>query len=187
MDVMLLEEKNENTDQKESPAVKVQKKRTATYYALKFFAKLTFTALALWILCTYIIGVFVNHSNSSYPMIKDGDLCITYRLGKLNQGDEVVYTFNSAVRYGRIVAFEGDVVDIKNDYITVNGYGVYEDMVYPTTSEGSSVEYPYKVPENCVFLLNDFRSDISDSRTYGGIPIADTKGKVIFLLRKRGI
>ena len=184
---MLLEEKNENTDQKGSPAVKVRKKRTATYYAVKFLAKLAVTALAVWILCTYVIGIYVNHSHSAYPMIKDGDLCITYRLGELQQGDEVVYSFDGTVRYGRITALEGDVVDIKNDCITVNGYGVYEDIVYPTTSEGSSIEYPYTVPEGCVFLLNDFRSDISDSRTYGGIPIADTKGKRIFLIRKRGI
>lgn len=184
---MLLEEISENTDQKSDPTVKVRKKRTATYYALKLLAKLAVTALAVWILCTYVIGVFVNHSHSAYPMIKDGDLCITYRLGELKQGDEVVYTLDGAVRYGRITAMEGDVVDIKSDYITVNGYGVYEDIVYPTTSEGSSIEYPYIVPEGCVFLLNDFRSDISDSRTYGGIPIANTKGKIIFLMRKRGI
>lgn len=120
-------------------------------------------------------------------MIKDGDLCITYRLGELNQGDAVVYTIDGAVKYGRIIALEGDVVDIQNDCVTVNGYGLYEDVVYPTISEGSSIEYPYTVPEKCVFMLNDFRSDMADSRTYGGIPTADTKGKIIFLMRKRGI
>lgn len=71
--------------------------------------KLALTALAICVLCTYVIGIFVNHSNSAYPMIKDGDLCITFRLGELKQGDEIVYTHEGTIRYGRIIASEGDV------------------------------------------------------------------------------
>lgn len=184
---MLLEEITENVDIKKNSAEKVRKKRTVTYYALKFFVKIAFTVLAVWLLCTYVIGVFVNHAHSAYPMIKDGDLCITYRLGKLSQGDAVVYTTDGMVRYGRLIAMEGDVVDVSNDCVTVNGYLLYEDTIYPTTSEDSFIEYPYTVPDGCVFLLNDFRSDTLDSRTYGGIPLDNTNGKIVFLIRKRGI
>lgn len=77
--------------------------------------------------------------------------------------------------------------EIKDDYVTVNGYGILENAVYPTTNQGSSITYPYTVPEDCVFVLNDFRSEVSDSRNYGGIPMDDTKGKVVFLIRRRGI
>lgn len=182
---MLLEKNYNNINNKSSKPIK--KKRAAKSYAFELLIKLILTILILWILCAYIIGIFVNHSNSAYPMIKDGDLCITYRLQELKQGDEIVYELDGLTKYGRVIAFEGDVVEIKNDYITVNGYGIFEDAVYSTTSEGSSITYPYTVPENCVFVLNDFRSDVSDSRTYGGISIADTKGKIIFLMRRRGI
>lgn len=120
-------------------------------------------------------------------MIKDGDLCITFRLGELKQGDEIVYTHEGTIRYGRIIASEGDVVEIKDDYVTVNGYGILENAVYPNTNQGSSITYPYTVPEDCVFVLNDFRSEVSDSSNYGGIPMDDTKGKVVFLIRRRGI
>jgi signal peptidase I len=78
-------------------------------------------------------------------------------------------------------------VDIKDDCITVNGYGIFEETVYSTTAEGSSVTYPYTVPDNSVFVLNDFRSDPEDSRTYGAIPRSDVEGEVIFILRRRGI
>lgn len=180
-----MEEANENAESKSSEPKK--KRRTAKDYAIEFFVRIAVTALAVWLACTFVIGVFVNHSNSSYPMIKDGDLCITYRLAKLAQGDEIAYISGDATKFGRIIAFEGDTVEIKDDYITVNGYGIFEDTVYQTTGEGSSIDYPYTVPDGCVFVLNDFRSDVSDSRTYGGIPLTDSKGKVIFIMRRRGI
>lgn len=183
-----------NTDSKESlnlndshSSKPIRKKRSAKSYALELLIKVLLTILVVWILFTYVIGIFVNHSNSAYPMVKDGDLCITYRLQELKQGDAIVYSLDGSTKYGRVIAFEGDIVEIKDDYITVNGYGIFEDAVYPTSSDGSLITYPYTVPEGCVFVLNDFRSDISDSRTYGGIPIDDTQGKIIFLMRRRGI
>ena len=158
------------------PPKKPKKKRTAKSYAISFFVKTVVTAVVLCLLLNFIAGVFVCHDNSAYPMIKDGDLCITYRLAKLEQGDVVAYKREGKVKFGRIIAFEGDSVDIMNDYITVNGYGVFEDTVYPTTSEGASISYPYTVSDNCVFVLNDYRSDISDRRNYGGIPLDDVQG-----------
>ena len=166
---------------------KPKKKHSAAYYAATFFAKIACTVLFVWLLFTFVAGVFICHDNSSFPMIKDGDLCITYRLGKLKQGDEVVYKRDGKVCFGRIVASEGDVVGVYDDYVSVNGYRVYEDTVYPTTAENAKITFPYTIPDNCVFVLNDFRSDITDSRSYGGIPLDDVKGKVVFVLRRRGI
>ena len=113
---------------------KPKKKHSAAYYAATFFAKIACTVLFVWLLFTFVAGVFICHDNSSFPMIKDGDLCITYRLGKLKQGDEVVYKRDGKVCFGRIVASEGDVVGVYDDYVSVNGYRVYEDTVYPTTA-----------------------------------------------------
>jgi signal peptidase I len=49
------------------------------------------------------------------------------------------------------------------------------------------VSFPYKVPDNCVFVLNEYRSDLSDSRTFGGIPLEEIQGTVVFTMRMRGI
>ncbi len=106
-------------------------------------------------------------------MIKDGDLCFTYRLGDLRQGDEIVYKVDGDVRFGRIIAFGGDTVDILNEYISVGGYGLFEDVLYPTTSEGAQITFPYNAngktiavyagptPEKIVFSGDD----ISDTET----------------------
>ena len=168
-------------------ATKKKKKRTAASYAISFFIKIAVTALVVFLLLTFVVGLYVNHSNSSYPMLKDGDLCLTYRLATLVKGDEIAYEKEGTIRFGRIVGTAGDVVDINDGSITVNGYGVFEDAVYPTTAEGAKITFPYKVPEEAVFVLNDYRNDPTDSRAYGAIPLSETKGKVILVLRRRGI
>lgn len=176
---------DDKTENKGKP--KGKQKRTATSFMIEFFIKVGLTAIIVAVLLTFISGVYVNHSNSAYPMIKDGDLCITYKLATLVKGDEIAYIRDGKIKFGRIVAVAGDTVDISEDAITVNGMGVYEDTVYPTTSEGSSISYPYVVSADTVFVLNDYRDDITDSRTYGSIPLSDTKGKVVLVLRRRGI
>ena len=47
--------------------------------------------------------------------------------------------------------------------------------------------FPYTVPEGTVFVLNDYRDDIQDSRVYGSIPMKQTRGKIVLVLRRRGI
>ena len=146
-----------------------------------------FSALVLTVVFRFIAGIHVCHTNCAYPTIRDGEFCLTYRLAELKQGTMIVYRHDGEVRFGRVIAFSGDKVSIFNDFISVNDYGISENAVYPTSPEGSAISYPYQVPENCVFVLNDFRSDISDSRTYGGVPLEDVEGAVVFTMRMRGI
>lgn len=164
-----------------------KKKRTAKSYAISFFVKVGLTVLAVYLLLTFVAGIHICHINSAYPTIRDGDFCLTYRLADLKQGTMIVYNQNGEVKFGRVIAFSGDKVEIFNDFVSVNDYGISENVVYPTSPEGSAISYPYTVPENCVFVLNDYRSDLSDSRTYGGIPLSDVEGAVVFTMRMREI
>ena len=50
-----------------------------------------------------------------------------------------------------------------------------------------TITYPYEVPEGSIFVLGDYRTDANDSRTYGAIPASCIKGKVLTILRRRGI
>lgn len=165
---------------------KPRKKRTAASYAASFFIKIGVTALVMVIILRFIAGVHVCHSNSAYPTIRDGEFCLTYRLAELKQGTLIVYRLNGEVRFGRVIAFGGDSVSISQDFISVNDYGIADQAMYPTSPEGSAIAYPYTVPNDCLFVLNDYRSDLSDSRTSGGIPLKDVEGAVVFTMRMRG-
>ncbi len=175
----------DNKPASDSKPKKKKKKRSALSYAVSFFVKIGLTVLCVWVLLTYVGGVFMCHDNRSYPMIKDGDLVITYRLGGYRQGDVVVYMQDGERRFGRIAAFGGDSVEISSDRVCVNGYAIYDETVYPTPA--GNITYPYTVDSGYVFVLNDYRSDMSDSRTFGAVSEADLQGKAIFVMRRRGI
>ena len=166
---------------------KKKKKRTAKDYAISFFIKLAVTALVLWLVFTFVAGIFVCHTNSAYPAVRDGEFCLTFRLAELRQGTMIVYKHNGETKFGRVVASGGDKVEISREQVLVNGYGISENVVYPTSPEGSAISYPYQVPVNCVFVVIDSRSDLSYSRTYGGIPSEKVCGAVIVTMRTRGI
>ena len=183
-----MEDGNESVvDQEDSKKTrKSKKKRSAASFMISFLIKIGVTALVVCLLCIFVVGIYVNHNNSSYPMIKDGDLCLTFKLAKLYVGDAIAYKHDGTIRFGRIVAMPGDTIDANEGILTVNGYGTIEDAVYPTTAEGIAITLPYTVPEETFFVLNDYRDDITDSRTYGAIPKSETKGKFMLLLRLRG-
>ena len=111
---------------------------------------------------------------------------LTLKRAKIIVEDEIAYKHGDTVCFGRVVAKAGDVVDIQEDILTVNGYGVYENAVYPTTAEGATITFPYTVPADTYFVLNDYRSDPTDSRIYGGISAKETKGKIFLMIRRRG-
>lgn len=113
-------------------------------------------------------------------MIKDGDLVIIYRLADPQKGDVAAIETKSGIRFQRVIALGGDTVEIGNGTLSVNGY-VHKE------SEAFSKKYTCKVPADSAFLLNDNLSDLNDSRKNGAVPYSDIKGKVIFLMRRRGI
>ena len=156
-------------------------------YAAAFLLRVGVTAAAVWLLLTFVVGVYVCHTNTSYPMIKDGDLCLTFRPAAPKSGDAVVYRSEGETRFGRVVALEGDSVEINGEVVLVNGENVMIPAVYPTSAEDSSITYPYTVPEGCMFVLHDFRSDTTDSRMAGAVPLRDCQGSIFFLMRRRGI
>lgn len=123
-----------------------------------------------------------------FPAIKDGDLIIGYRLQRRYMKDDVVaYKVEGKQKIGRIAARATDVVTIDEDgTLRVNGTVQSGEIMYPTyTKEG--ITYPYKVPEDHIFVLGDYRTQAQDSRDLGPIPLNKVKGKVITILRRQGL
>ena len=47
--------------------------------------------------------------------------------------------------------------------------------------------YPCTVPEGCVFVLGDYRTEAEDSRKFGCIPLENVQAKVITNIRRRAL
>jgi signal peptidase I len=152
--------------------------------------KLAVVPLALWAIFTFVFGLRQVSGETMYPRLRDGDLILYYRLEQDYQiGDVVVFERRSYPRVARIVAQGGDVVDLNADgQLVVNGNIQDEEIFYPTEADqDGEVTFPYTVEADSYFVLCDYRIASVDSRSYGTIPQSDLDGKVITLLRRRGI
>lgn len=166
-----------------------KKKRRRTHPARTFFIKLTVIIAAFYFIFTYVFAVHRMNGNSMFPEVCDGDLVITYRLGTVHKDDVVLYrTRDGITRVGRVVAMPGSRVDISEaGELTVDGGVAQEEIFYPTAkAEGSSVTYPLTAGDDQYIILNDYRSDAEDSRTFGAIDAKDLEGSAIFVMRRRG-
>jgi signal peptidase I len=154
---------------------------------LSILVKVGILGAAIWILFTYVVGVAQMQGQIMYPNIKDGDLMLYYRLETDYYTDDVVTFTSGRYRYtARIVAMEGDIVDInENGQVLVNG--AIQSADYETTASLAGVSFPYTVEENSYFLLCDYRDSTVDSRIYGGVSKDELDGKIITVLRRRGI
>jgi signal peptidase I len=156
---------------------------------LRFFIKLAEVLLAIWVIFTFIFGLRQVRGETMYPRIRDGDLILFFRLQQdYENGDAVAYRLDGARHVARIVARGGDVVELNSTgQLLVNGNVQEEEIFYPTNPEPGGIEYPYTVPEESYFVLCDFRTAGDDSRLSGAISKNDLDGKIVTVLRRRGI
>lgn len=154
-----------------------------------FLVKLAVLVVAVWLLLGVVFGVAVKEGEDMYPRIRDGDLMVFYRLPQdYRMGDVVTFTEDGRRYTARIAAQGGDEVDVVDEgRIKVNGSVQEEGVFYPTEAADGGIGLPCKVPEGSVFLLCDFRTQGTDSRVYGPVEMGDLDGKVIAILRRRGI
>ena len=155
---------------------------------VSLFSRVVVLALAEYVIFTQVFLITRNKGLDMFPAMKDGDLIIAYRLQQdYAKNDVVVYTIDGVQKVGRIIARGTDVVDMDDSgTLRVNGTVQTGDIMYPTYAK-EEIEYPLRVAENQVFVLGDYRTNCEDSRDYGTVSESDVKGKVITILRRRGL
>ena len=156
------------------------------YFSL--LLRILFLVLAGAVLLSSVFLITQVSGNDMFPAVKDGDLVIGFRLQQeYAKNDVVVYTAGGRTHIGRIAARATDVVTLDDSgTLLVNGTAQSGEIMYPTYAK-EGIEYPYRVPEGHVFILGDYRTQTKDSRDFGAIPLENVRGKVITILRRRGL
>ena len=194
-DIQETRRKNPHAGKKRKKRVKQTRKKTVTTVTkkkklgplAKLLIKIAVLTIIVVIVLTWILGLHRMTGNNMFPFVKDGDLCIAYKLDDYTTGDVVLYRNDEGkMKLGRIVAVGGQSVDFPKDGgYTVDGYQPSEEITYQTFG-ANGVKYPIDVGNDEVFIMNDFRSDTDDSRQFGGVKKSDIDGKLLFLIRRRG-
>ena len=156
--------------------------------ALSLLGRVVVLAAAAWVLFTQVFLLTQASGNSMFPAVKDGDLLIAYRLqGTYAKNDVVLYEQDGKLRVGRVLGRENDLIALDDSgTLIVNGSAQSGEILYPTYAK-DTLEYPYTVPADSVFILGDYRTQSEDSRDFGPVPLTDVKAKVITLLRRRSL
>ena len=150
--------------------------------------RVTVLAVAAWVLCGWVFLLTQASGNSMFPAVKAGDLLIGYRLQKTYaKNDVVLYEQDGKLCVGRVLGRANDLISMDDSgTLVVNGSVQSGEILYPTYAK-EGLEYPYTVPEGCVFILGDYRTQATDSRDFGPVALTQVKAKVITLLRRRGL
>lgn len=187
--VEMMKRNNCPSDKKKQSDEIQERNRQALRDIRIFLIKLLIIAFMGWVLLGFVFGITVMEGEDMYPRIRDGDVLVYYRLQQeYHIGDVVTFKRDGRRYTGRIVAQEGDTVNITEEgQLIVNGNVQDEEIFYPTDIMDSSMTFPCEILEGSVFLLCDFRTNSTDSRIYGPVDIEELDGKVMTIVRRRGI
>jgi len=156
---------------------------------------------------TFVVQAFKIPSGSMKPTLQVGDHILVNKfiygvkipylstvvlpVKDPQRGDIVVFKFPVDPRKDfikRVIAVPGDVVEIRDKTIFINGrrvnhdYGVFSD---PRTIAGNLKPRdnlgPITVPKDALFVMGDNRDESFDSRFWGFVPIRDVSGKAFII------
>jgi len=134
----------------------------------------------------FVIERFLVDGPSMEPTLWDSQSLlvnkIAYKFSKPKRGDVVVFRYPldpSRDYVKRCVAVGGDTVEMRLGRLYVNGLLKEEPYVrFPGLYEMKSIT----VPEDCIFVLGDHRTNSEDSRMFGPVKLSLVKGKAVFII-----
>jgi signal peptidase I len=165
------------------------KGRSAAGATLSWFRDLFLSVLIAIVIILFLYQPVKVEGTSMLPSLKNDERIFinkfVYRFGisDIGRGDTVVFLYpgdTSKSYIKRVIGTPGDVVEIDNGTVIVNGNTLSE----PYVSEDNRDRIPMAkqiVPPDKYFVLGDHRSSSNDSRSWGWVPRQYIYGKAVFV------
>ncbi|MGN0073251.1 MAG: signal peptidase I [Coriobacteriales bacterium] len=157
------------------------------------FIVIIVTALALaWAITTFVVKPYQIPSGSMLETIQLDDHVLSEKISyytRSPQQGEIV-TFKDPLDpdttlIKRVIAVGGQTVDLIDGVVYVDGQPLDEDAYtggkpsYPLDGP-AQIQYPYTVPEGYIWCMGDNRTNSSDSRYFGAVPVESVTGHAFF-------
>ena len=138
-------------------------------------------ALAVIIAFIFLPVMRITNGHNMEPGFQPGDIVVLLKTKDVKPGDVCAFYFNNKLLLRRVIAKEGDVVEIdEKGYVKVNGDILEEDRYISEHAIGQcDLEFPFRVPTGQYFVLGDNRDFALDSRAtnFGCIAQDEIYGK----------
>ena len=146
------------------------------------YVLLTVAAVAV-LVATLLLPVLRIYGTSMTPSLKEGDIVVSVKGMDFSRGDVVSFYYNNKILVKRVVAFEGEWVNIDEDgNVYVNGTLLDEPYVDEKAFGECDIQLPYQVPEGRIYVIGDHRATSVDSRstTVGCVFEEQIVGKIVY-------
>ncbi len=141
-------------------------------------------ALVMFVIINALTSRVRVENISMEPTLNPGQLILVsklaYKLGDPQHGDVVIFHApnNPGEDYiKRIIGVPGDLVDVADGQVKVNGVVLNE----PYISAAPRYNGSWTIPEDSLFVLGDNRNSSSDSHAWGYVPLDEVIGKALFV------
>lgn len=170
-------------DQLKSELKRVRYKQRYHSVVLSTIYILLAVAAVAVLIATLLLPVLRIYGSSMTPSLAEGDVVVSVKNMNFNRGDVISFYYNNKILVKRVIAFEGEWVNIDEDgNVYVNGTMLDEPYVEEKAFGECDIELPYQVPDGRVFVIGDHRSTSVDSRssTVGCVFEEQIVGRIVF-------
>lgn len=136
-----------------------------------------------FLMATQWISVLRIQSSAMSPTIDAGQIVIVFKKRKVQQGDIVAYRKKNKLFVKRVIAGQGQYVDIDlNGKVSVDHKRIKEDYVGELSLGKCDISLPHQVDQSHWFCIGDEREVSIDSRSsvIGDISEDEIEGVVVF-------
>lgn len=145
------------------------------------FSLIVVAAVAV-LIAVLILPVLQINGTSMTETLYDGDIVVSVNSSKFETGDIIAFYHNNSILVKRVIAEEGDWVDIdEKGNVSVNGVVLNEPYLTEKAFGETNIDLPYQVPDGKCFVMGDHRATSIDSRnkTIGAISDDMVIGKIV--------
>ena len=146
------------------------------------YTLLTVAAIAV-LVATLLLPVLRIYGSSMTPSLYEGDIVVSVKEMSFDRGDIISFYYNNKILVKRVIAFEGEWVNIDEDgNVYVNGALLDEPYVKERAFGECDITLPYQVPDGRVFVMGDHRATSVDSRssTVGCVFEEQVVGRILY-------